>query len=166
MLHRLNTVFESGKVMPVAFLPAARSAPLALLDHSPCCGMPATGAAANNAALGSGGPAPGAAGGAVGEERDNGGSALSQSALRLVSDLAVDSLLAGVPQQMRENYMKQVLELVHCLSCSFALLLLHSTDTVLSCQAADCDSAVSTIMPRLRKVPSIIACRRGRTIQR
>jgi hypothetical protein len=113
MLHRLNTVFESGKVMPVAFLPAARSAPLALLDHAPSCAMAsALGGApsANNgpAALASSGHAAAAAGGAVGGERDQGGSALSQSAMRLVSDLAVDSLLAGVPQQMRDNYMKQV----------------------------------------------------------
>ena len=94
--------------MPVAFLPAARSAPLALLDHAPCCGAAAVGAPANttngNAAFASGGAPPGAAG----DERDGSGSALTQSALRLVSDLAVDSLLAGVPQQMRDNYMKQV----------------------------------------------------------
>lgn len=108
MLHRLNTVFESGKVMPVAFLPASRSAPLALLDLSPGCEAAATAAAVNgnaNPALVTGG-APAA--GAVGEDAGNGASALSQSALRLVSDLAVDSLLAGVPQQMRDNYMKQV----------------------------------------------------------
>jgi hypothetical protein len=101
--------------MPVAFLPAERSAPLALLDHSPCS-TAATRASANSntAVLASGAANSGAASGAVLEERDSMGSALRQSALRLVSDLAVDSLLAGVPQQMRENYMKQVSVLSSC----------------------------------------------------
>lgn len=111
MLSRLNTVYESGNVMPVAFLKASHAAPLALLDPD----LPTTAAAAAAAPAGppsqpGGQPAapPGGSGGSGASRGPEPGSELSRSALRLVSDLAVDSMLAAVPQQMRENYKKQV----------------------------------------------------------
>lgn len=78
MLDRLESVYESGKVMPVAFLPAAAAAPLALLNA---------------------GDPPGAPGG-HGE--------LNEEALKLVSQLAMEGALAAVPQHLRASYMKQV----------------------------------------------------------
>lgn len=73
--------------MPVAFLSASHAAPLALLDPD----VPAAAGVSS--------------GGSRGAEPE---SELSRAALRLVSDLVVDSLLAAVPQQMRENYKRQV----------------------------------------------------------
>lgn len=111
MLSRLNSVYESGNVMPVAFLKASHAAPLALLDPDVALAAPApiTPAASLPQQGSSVAGAPGAGGGASPASRGlEPGSDLSRSALRLVSDLAVDSMLAAVPQQMRENYKKQV----------------------------------------------------------
>jgi hypothetical protein len=90
MLQRLNGAFESGKVMPVAFLQASQAAPIALLSFESAHVVGGKGA---------------------GSDSD---SSLSRSALKLVSDLAAESMLASVPQQMRVNYMKQVCDLAKC----------------------------------------------------
>ena len=81
MVDRLEGVYESGKVMPVAFLSAAGAAPLALVDHAP--------AAPENG-------------------RFSGGVETNGAAARLVSELAEDARLAAVPQQLREQLKKQV----------------------------------------------------------
>lgn len=84
MMDRLESIYESGKVMPVAFLSAASAAPLALLDHSS--------AGRRDAYRGDG----------VASRGQN------AAARKLVSDLAVEGELSSVPQQLRENYKKQV----------------------------------------------------------
>jgi hypothetical protein len=107
MLDRLESIYESGKVMPVAFLRAENAAPLALLnadavrDAAGYAGkgvdgdpLPLAGASATKVTLGQGG--------------------LNGAALKLISDLAMEGMLAGVPQHMRENYMKQVIPLHGC----------------------------------------------------
>jgi hypothetical protein len=93
MMDRLESIYESGKVMPVAFLSAARAAPLALLDH------------------GTGGRGGTYRGDGVASDGHNTG------AQRLVSDLAVEGELSSVPQQLRENYMKQVHGQFCCCCC-------------------------------------------------
>jgi hypothetical protein len=102
MLDRLESIYESGKVMPVAFLRAENAVPLALLNadalrfasghggaQSDEATVPLVGMSRAETALSTGG--------------------LNGAALKLISDLAMEGMLAGVPQHMRENYMKQVI---------------------------------------------------------